>query len=96
MNGLLTGLLARRETGLIEEIEKLERRIIQMENIAEAERWNMMDDNQFAQYDSDRKIIEEYEKGIRNRLSKEEILASLVNNALHRMKLINTPYHTNH
>ncbi|WP_041867084.1 hypothetical protein [Sodalis glossinidius] len=67
-----------------------------MENIAEAERWNMMGDNQFAQHDADRKIIEEYEKGIRNRLSKEEILASLVNNALHRMKPINTFYHTNH
>ncbi|CAJ0997503.1 hypothetical protein SODG_005665 [Sodalis praecaptivus] len=74
MNGLLTGLLARRETSLIQEIEKLERRIIQMKNIAEAERWNMMDDNQFAQYNADRKVIEEYEKGIRNRLSKEETL----------------------
>lgn len=86
MNGLLTGLLARRETGLIEEIEKLERRIVRMENQADAECWLLKDDIRHAQFEADCKLIEEYEEGIRTGLPKEEILASLVNGALHRIK----------
>ncbi|CAJ0991856.1 hypothetical protein [Sodalis praecaptivus] len=86
MNGLLTGLLARRETGLIEEIEKLEKRIIRMENLADAEYWRLKDDIRQAQFEADSKLIAEYEEGIRTGLPKEEILASLVNGALHRIK----------
>lgn len=86
MNGLLTGLLARRETGLIAEIEKLERRIVRMENQADAECWLLKDDIHQAQLEADCKLIEEYEQGIRTGLPKEEILASLVNGALHRIK----------
>ncbi|CAK8737905.1 hypothetical protein SODG_004238 [Sodalis praecaptivus] len=86
MNGLLTGLLARRETGLIEEIEKLEKRIIRMENQANTECWLLKDDIRQAQLEADCKLIEEYEEGIRTGLPKEEILSSLVNGALHRIK----------
>lgn len=86
MNGLLTGLLARRETGLIEEIEKLERRIVRMENQANTECWLHKDDIRQAQFEADCKLIEEYEEGIRTGLPKEEILASLVNGAMHRIK----------
>lgn len=86
MNDLLTGLLARREIGLIEEIEKLERRIVHMENQANIECWLLGDDIRHAQFEADCKLIEEYEEGIRTGLPKEEILASLVNGALHRIK----------
>ncbi|WP_406706936.1 hypothetical protein [Sodalis sp.] len=86
MNGLLTGLLARREAGLIEEIEKLEKRIIRMENQANAECWLLEDDIRQAQFEADCKLIDEYEVGIHAGLPKEEILASLVNGALHRIK----------
>ncbi|MGL9725121.1 hypothetical protein [Sodalis sp. (in: enterobacteria)] len=86
MNGLLTGLLARRETSLIEEIEKLEKRIVHMENQADAECWLLKEDIRQAQFEADCKLIEEYEEGIRTGLPKEEILASLVNGALHRIK----------
>ncbi|MGL9724899.1 hypothetical protein [Sodalis sp. (in: enterobacteria)] len=86
MNGLLTGLLARRETGLIEEIEKLEKRIVRMENQANIECWLLENDIRQARFKADCKLIEEYEEGIRTGLPKEEILASLVNGALHRIK----------
>lgn len=86
MNGLLTGLLARREAGLIEEIEKLERCIVRMENQADAECWLRKEDIRQARFEADCKLIEEYEEGIRTGLPKEEILASLVNGALHRIK----------
>lgn len=55
MNGLLTGLLARRETGLIEEIEKLERRIAHMENQANKGMWIAGDDIRLSQYTANRK-----------------------------------------
>ncbi|CRL46244.1 hypothetical protein SGGMMB4_04697 [Sodalis glossinidius str. 'morsitans'] len=74
MNGLLTGLLARRETGLLEEIEKLENRIIRMENEADAECWLLEDDIRQARFEADCKLIGEYEEGIRTGLPKEEIL----------------------
>ncbi|MGL9724754.1 hypothetical protein [Sodalis sp. (in: enterobacteria)] len=86
MNGLLTGLLARRETSLIEEIEKLEKRIVRMETQANIECWLLEDDIRQAQFEADCKLIEEYEEGIRTGLPKEEILASLVNGARHRIK----------
>ncbi|WP_406703928.1 hypothetical protein [Sodalis sp.] len=57
MNGLLTGLLARRETGLIEEIEKLERRIAHMENQSNEGMWISGDDMQLSQYTANRKRI---------------------------------------
>ncbi|CRL44973.1 hypothetical protein SGGMMB4_02409 [Sodalis glossinidius str. 'morsitans'] len=86
MNGLLTGLLARRETCFIEEIKKLENRIIRMENQADTECWLLKDDIRQTQFEADCKLIGEYEEGIRSGLPKEEILASLVNGALHRIQ----------
>ncbi|CRL45196.1 hypothetical protein SGGMMB4_02753 [Sodalis glossinidius str. 'morsitans'] len=86
MNSLLTELLARRETGLIKEIEKLENRIIRMENQADAECWLLKDDIRQTRFEADCKLIEEYEEGIRSGLPKEEILSSLVNGALHRIQ----------
>ena len=82
----MNGLLARRETGLIAEIEKLERRIVRMETQANIECWLLEDDIRQARFEADCKLIEEYEEGIRTGLPKEEILASLVNGARHRIK----------